>query len=177
MLGTKSFFRESIVNHRIAVRARIHVALSTACILGTGIGATRPLSAQTDACALIKAVDAASLLGGTATATPAPKGTTCTWKVADPQRKLIVLTYSSRTPGEMAYAGARRGAEGDAAAKITDESGLGDKAFSTTPAFGAAFIMLKHGRLLQLQYWTGTRRTGKERDDLRAVARKAIAAF
>jgi hypothetical protein len=39
------------------------------------------------------------------------------------------------------------------------------------------FVILKGGRVLQLQFWTGARGTAKDRDALRLVARKAAAAF
>jgi hypothetical protein len=40
-----------------------------------------------------------------------------------------------------------------------------------------ALMMLKQGRLLQLQYWTGAAGTAKDLDALRPVAKKAITAF
>ena len=161
----------------IPALSRFPGVLSTSLALGVLVAVAHPLSAQTDACKLVKAADVAGLLGGTASATPTPNGTSCAWKTTDPKRKLAVLSYSSQVPGEMAYAGARKGAAGDAGSLIADESGLGDKAFSSTPSFGAAFIMLKGGRVLQLQYYTGARGTAEDRSALRVVAKKAIAAF
>jgi len=99
-------------------------------------------------------------------------------KGADPQRKLAVFTYKNAgVPGEMAYMGASKGAESDTGSNVTDENDIGDKAFSGTPSFGAMFVMLKGGRVLQLQFWTGARGTAKDRDALRVIARKAAAAF
>jgi hypothetical protein len=136
-----------------------------------------PLVAQVKACELVKAADVAALLGGTPVATPAPKGTSCVWKIADPNRKLAVLSYSNRVPGEMMYSGAHGSAAEEPESKLTEESGLGEKAFSITPSFGAAFIILKGGRMLQLQFYTGAQGTQKDRDALRVVVRKAVAAF
>jgi hypothetical protein len=135
----------------------------------------RPLSAQANKCGFVKAADVAVLLGGSLA--PTPPGGTCAWKSADAKRKLLVLTYSKQIPGEMAYAGARKNAAGDGETKVLDEAGIGDKAFSITASFGASFIMLKGGRMLQLQFWTGAKGTEKDRDALRVLARKAIAAF
>lgn len=135
----------------------------------------RPLSAQADKCSFVKAPDVAVLLGGTLA--PTPPGGTCGWKSADSKRKLLVLTYSKQLPGEMAYAGARKNLGGDKDTKVLDEAGIGDKAFSITASFGASFIMLKRGRMLQLQFWTGAKGTEKDQDALRVLARKAIAAF
>ena len=152
-------------------------SLPAALLLAALIICAQPIAAQVDACALVKASDVEVLLGGASTPTPAPKGTTCAWKTADPKRKLAVLTYSNRAPGEMVFGGARKGAEADAESKIADESGIGDKAFSITPSFGAVFVMMKGGRVLQLQLVTGNRGTAADRDALRVVARKAVAAF
>lgn len=108
---------------------------------------------------------------------PATPESSCAWKSADPKLKLLVLTYSGGMPGEMMFPGAHQGAVNAAGAKPTDESGIGDKAFSVTAAFGASFIMPKGGRMLQVQFWTGAHGTEKDRDVLPGVARKVVAAF
>ena len=134
-------------------------------------------AAQVNACSLVKAAEVAALLGGPVTCSPSPKGTSSVWKGTDPQRKLVILTYSDRVPGEMLYMGARTNAMKETGTKFADETGLGDKAFSITPSFGAAFVMLKGGRVLQLQFLVGAPGAAKDRDALRAIARRAIAAF
>jgi hypothetical protein len=137
-----------------------------------------PLPAQTDACALVKAGDVAALLGGTPTSKASPEGRSCTWVGAVAGRKLIVLTYkNSGAMGETAFMGARRGAEAGENGKVSDEAGLGDKAFSSETSFGAVFVVLKQGRLLQLQYWTGSQGTSQDVAALRPVVQKAVAAF
>jgi len=138
-----------------------------------------PLPAQTDACALLKAGDVAPLLGGTATPTATPEGGACTWIGATAGRKLIVLTYKNLggVPGEGAFMGARMGAQADEDAKVSDETGIGDRAFSGQVSFGAVFVVLKQGRLLQLQYWTGSQGTIQDIAALRPLALKAVAAF
>jgi len=136
------------------------------------------LPAQTDACALLKADDVAPLLGGTPTHTGSPGGQVCTWTGATAGRKLIVLTYKNTgVPGEAAFMGARKGAEASEDAKVSDESGIGDRAFSGQVSFGAVFVVLKQGRLLQLQYWTGGQGTSPDVAALRPVVKKAVAAF
>jgi hypothetical protein len=138
-----------------------------------------PLSAQTDACALLKAGDVAPLLGGTPTQTATPEGGACTWIGATAGHKLIVLTYKNMAgvPGEGAFMGARMGAQASEDAKVSDETGIGDKAFSGQVSFGAIFVVLKQGRLLQLQYWTGSQGTSQDVAALRPVVLKAVAAF
>jgi hypothetical protein len=141
---------------------------------------TGPLPAQADACALLKAADVAPLLGGAPTHTGSPQGQTCTWVGAMAKRKLLVLTYkNSKAPGEFAFMGARQGAQAQAddGVKVNDESGIGDKAFSAQESFGAVFMVLKQGRLLQLQYWTGGMGTTQDVAALRAVVKKAVAGF
>lgn len=137
-----------------------------------------PLLANTGACALLKAGDVAPLLGGTPTHKATPEGQACTWNGSNPKRKLMVLTYKNRgVPPEAAFMGARKGAQAGENAKVSDETGIGDRAFSGQVSFGAVFVVLKQGRLLQLQYWTGSHGTSQDVAALRSVVRKAVAAF
>ncbi len=136
------------------------------------------LRAQTDACVLLKAEDVAPLLGGTPTHTGTPEGGACTWIGANAGHKLIVLAYKNRgVPGEAAFMGARKNAEAGDNTKVSDETGIGDRAFSGQVSFGAVFVVLKQGRLLQLQYWTGSQGTSEDVAALRPVVQKAVAAF
>lgn len=136
------------------------------------------LPAQTNACALLKAGDVAALLGGTPTSKASPQGQACTWAGANAGRKLLVLTYkNTAVPGEAAFMGAHKGAQAGENAKVSDEAGIGDQAFSAQVSFGAVFVVLKQGRLLQLQYWTGGQGTSQDVAALRPVVQKAVAAF
>ena len=78
---------------------------------------------------------------------------------------------------EMAFMGARQGAARNGENKVTDEAGMGDKAFAALTSFGVAMVVLKQGRLLQMQYYIGGEGTAKDLDALRPVADKAVAAF
>jgi hypothetical protein len=154
---------------------------------GAGLGAlalafpalhAEPLRAQTDACALLKVQDVAPLLGGAPTPTATPEGQGCTWVGARPDHKLAVLTYKNRgVPGEAAYSGARHSAQSLEGSKVADESGIGDQAFSGQVSFGAIFVVLKQGRLLQLQYWSGGQGTSEDVAALRPLVKEAVAAF
>ena len=73
--------------------------------------------------------------------------------------------------------GARQGAQAQEGAKVSDETGIGDKAFSSQVSFGAVFMVLKQGRMLQLQYWTGGKGTSQDVAALRPLVKKAVAAF
>jgi hypothetical protein len=73
--------------------------------------------------------------------------------------------------------GARMGAQREQDAKVSDEDGLGDKAFSGQVSFGVVFVVLKQGRLLQIQYWTGSQGTSQDVAALRPVVQKVVTAF
>ena len=144
-------------------------------VLGLLLFSTQPLQAESDGCALLKPADLTTLLGGTPSANPNAGG--CSWTVSGSTRKLLAIKYRATGPAaEMAFAGARGNAGKDGEV-VTDEAGLGDKAFSNLTSFGVVVVMLKQGRLLQLQYWTRAAGTAKDLAALRPVAKKAIAAF
>jgi hypothetical protein len=136
-----------------------------------------PLEAA-DAGSLLKPEHVAPLLGGTPKYTLTPKGQTCTWTGAIPNRKLILLTYKdTRVPVEFAYMGAHKNAQEKGNNKFSDESGIGDKAFSVQESFGTVFMVLKNGRMLQFQYWTGGEGTLQDVADLKPIVKKAVSAF
>ena len=77
----------------------------------------------------------------------------------------------------MAYAGARKNMAMDPSAKVTDEKGIGEKAFSVQTSFGVSLVALKGGRVLNLMFMAGAPGTEKDVAAMRSVARKAVAAF
>lgn len=162
----------------LATVSRRLLALSSLA-LAAFVLLAHPASAATDAGSLLKAGDVAPLVGGAPACKAGTRGTTCSWTGAKAGHKVIVLTYAAiqGVPPEAAYMGARRQAGADEDAKIADETGIGDRAFSGQVSFGAVFVTLKHGRMLQLQYWTGARGTPADVAALRPVMRKAAAAF
>jgi hypothetical protein len=146
-------------------------------VLGLLLFSALPLQAESDGCALLKPADLTTLLGGTPIANP--NAGACSWTVSGSTRKLIAAKLKLRTAGltaEMAFAAARQGAA-KGGKVVTEEAGLGDKAFASLESFGVALVILKQGRLLQIQYWTGGPGTAKDLGALRPVAKKAIAAF
>jgi hypothetical protein len=155
---------------------KIPTLLVGGLVLGTLLCSAPPLRAQSDSCALLKSFDLSMLLGGPTTAKS--DAGACTWTAAGSPKKLMAAAMTSAGPAaEMAYAGARQAAAKGGTVPVTDEPGLGDKAFAVQTSFGVAMVMLKGGRLLQLQYWTGAAGTAADVAALRPVARKAIAAF
>jgi hypothetical protein len=151
-------------------RTRLFTALAMIALSG----ASQPLWAQANACALLTPAAVSSLLGGATTAKPA--GTGCSWSAGT--KKLAAIVYASGgPPAAMMFAGARNAASHGGADAVVNESGLGEQAFSTLTSFGVALIMLKQGRILQLQYYSGAAGTDKDAAALRAVAKQAITAF
>lgn len=135
---------------------------------------TAPLAAQPTGCGLLKPSDLTSLLGSTPTATPS--GTGCLWKAGD--KKLLAMLYKVEgDAASAAFEGARRGAGKGGKSTVIDEPGLGDRAFATVESFGVVIVMLKKGRLLQLQLHTGAAGSTGDVDALRPVAKVAIGAF
>jgi hypothetical protein len=79
---------------------------------------------------------------------------------------------------EMGFAGMRESLQ--KRGEVTDEPGLGDKAFSSVDMKSgmAVLVIIKHGQLIQLQYWsTAEPLSAADLDGLRIVAKKIIAAL
>jgi hypothetical protein len=145
-------------------------------VAGALLLAAAPHRAEPHVCTVLQPADLNALLGGVAAAKP--NGGACQWTAAGSTRKVIAVRVKASGPGaEMAYAGARQNADQDGEAKVTDQAGIGDKAFAVQASFGVALFTLKGGRMLQLQYWTNAAGTAKDVEALRPVARKAAAAF
>jgi hypothetical protein len=130
--------------------------------------------AQSPACAAIAASDVAPIVGA------APMKTTaagCSWN-GGKDHYIMILDNTPRMAGMPVDAmfNAARGAASQNGT-VTDESGLGDKAFLAVSSSGvAALQMLKKGRLLQVQMWDGSAPSAANLKLLRAIAAKAIAA-
>ena len=143
-------------------------------LLGFMLFSERAPAQAGDGCSLLKPADVTILLGGTAVAKPL--GTGCKW-TAGSKKLLLMKTKASGPAAQMAFAGARNAAGKGGTVKVADESGMGDKAFSALPSFGVAVVVMKTGRIFQLQYWTGGTGTASDLAALRPVAKKAAAAF
>ena len=74
------------------------------------------------------------------------------------------------------HRGARRGAEAEHG-RVSDEAGLGDRAFSAPVSFGAVIAAIKHAGMIHRQYWTGAPGSAKDVAALRPVAKQVVAAF
>jgi len=147
------------------------------CLLMATGSFTAIAAPNSDSCALLKPADLAMLLGGKVVATK--NAGACSWTASGSKKKLIAAQVKqvAGVPVEMAFMGTRQGAASGGKGKVTDETGLGDKAFSVKRPSLVALYVLKHGRMIELQYITGTSVTAMEMGEFRSVAKKAIAAF
>jgi hypothetical protein len=149
------------------------------------VHAGSPDKAKPDPCALLKPADLTKLLGATPIAKSARRGGGCNWTVSGSTRELNAFIPNVTGPdAEMVFMSGRMMAMNAAKSgglTVTDEADLGDKAFASQDFSGVILRIIKHGRLLDLQYYPngpftkGT--TSKDLDALRPVAKKAIEAF
>lgn len=144
-------------------------------VVGLLLFSARPLLAASEGCALLKPADLTALLGGTPIAKPTAGA--CNWTVPGTSRKLVATRLKATgNIAKMEFAAVRNGAV-KGGKVVTDVAGLGDKAFASHESFGVVLMILKQGRVLQLQYWTGAAGAAKDLNALRPIAKKAIAAF
>jgi hypothetical protein len=155
-----------------------------ALLVGAVLAAAAPSRAETaaapgpgfDACKLLTAAEVNLLLVGKATGKLS--GSACTWTTPlNPRGLIVAVSKDSGRAAETSYAAVRAGAAKDAKVTITDEQGLGDRAFAAQTNFGIALFVVKKGRLLQLQYWAGGPGKPKDLEALRPVVLKALAAL
>lgn len=151
------------------------IALMSTLALTAAPAVAPTLRAQASTCTLLKDADVVPLLG------PAPtrKDLTgnCTWKSADGKRKIYILKYRFSGPPAKAAFPRMKQAAASGGEKVISESGAGDDAFSSLTSFGVAYVLIKGGRLLQVQYWLGQKGTAADVAALRPLAKKAAAAY
>jgi hypothetical protein len=162
---------------------RLIPALLAASLLGT-----QPLAAQFETpvnkklCALVQPADLTQLLQTPQPAAGRGMGNQCQWMsvlTVNGQTKRIVLSITTVEPNkgetpEQAYT--RLHAKDMAARKAIDtqdETGIGDQAYSWfQDGLQAHFVVYTKGQLLR--FWT---MSTSDRDALRAVVKKAVAAY
>jgi hypothetical protein len=147
-------------------------------LLGSLLLLALPLAAMAEphACALLQPAEVAPLFGKPVTGKA--NGGACAWSPAGGPKKLIVSSMKGTgADAEMAYDGARKNMGMGGSAKVTDEKGIGDKAFSVQASFGVSLMAMKGGRLLNMMFMAGAAGTEKDVAAMRLVAKKAVAAF
>lgn len=151
-------------------------ALPHARALPLALGAllTLPLAARAEphTCALLKPADVAPLLGKPTAGEP--NGTACTWSVGGKQLTLARL----KPPGgdlSASFTEARKSAADDPEFKVSDEKGIGLRAFTVRSPVGVALVTLQGGQLLNLMINTGKPGTAQDATGLRQVAKRALA--
>ena len=154
---------------------KLPTLLPRCLVLGALLLAALPARAEPNACSLLKPSDLNALLGGVAVA--APNGGACKWTAPGSVKKLVAARLKAKGPGaEMAYQGARKNSGKDPQAKVTDLTGVGDKAFAIQASYGVMLFTMKGGQVLELQLF-GAPGTPKDVEALRPVAAKAAAAL
>jgi hypothetical protein len=149
------------------------------------VHAGSPDKTKPDPCALLKPDDLTKLLGATPIAKSIRGGDGCSWTASGSKREFNAIIDKLTGPdAETVFMFGRTFAMNAAKSgglTVTDEAGLGDKAFSSMDFSGVVLKIIKHGRLLDLQYYPngpftkGT--TAKDLDALRPVAKKVVEAF
>ncbi len=136
----------------------------------------RAALAEAHACTLLQPADVTPLFARPVVGKA--NGGACAWSVEGSPRKLIIARMKGTgASAEMAYAGARKNVGMDPTAKVTDEQGIGDKAFSVQTSYGVSLIASKGGRLLNMMFMANAPGTEKDVAAMRQVARKAVAAL
>jgi len=149
----------------------------TCCIVLPGASAFSSTVATpvAEACALLKAADLKPLFGRK----PVAKGneSSCLWTASGSKKNLTVVTYKKivGAPTDIGFESALRSAV--KRGQVNNEHGLGDKAFASIEPSGVTLVILKQGRLLQLQYRTEAAGTTKDIEALRPLAKKALVAY
>ncbi len=169
------------MNHH-CIPLRFFLRLLGACAIGLLVlcGDSAAIAAPNqDLCALLRPSDLTALIG----AAPIAKalGSNCKWTASGSNRQLMLLRHnlqSLKMSTETVFANMRQSVQ--KTGKFTDESGIGDKAFSVVMDSGLVVVaIIKQGHLLQLQYsnQAAATATAKDLDALRSVAKKAAAAL
>jgi len=147
-----------------------------------GLGAMLMLSSlpvhagppESDSCALLKPDDLSALFGGAPVAKPI--GDSCLWTASGSSKQLNILKYKNTgMAADMAFMTARKNIS--KSGPVTNETDLGDRAFSRLLPLGVVLLTIKQGQLLQLQLRTEAPGTEKDLDALRSVAKKVVATF
>jgi hypothetical protein len=130
--------------------------------------------AEVQACTLLQPADLVPLLGKPVAGKPS--GAACSWNAGG--KKLVVSAMKlpgGAAPG--AYAESRKQLAEDPDFKITDENGIGERAFTGRSSGLVGLTALKGSRLLKVMFTTGGSESDKEIAALRQVARKVVAAY
>jgi hypothetical protein len=138
-----------------------------------------PASSASKACGLLTPADVKPLLGAAKQPKPIEAVNGCTWGGAGsgpPNNFALMITApASSTAAE--YQQIKAMELKNHPDRVSKEPGLGGEAFGEITSYGARIVVLKGGRMLQIQFTTGKKGTAAQLDALRAVAKKATAAF
>jgi hypothetical protein len=138
------------------------------------LAAPRAAWAEVQACTLLQPADLVPLLGKPVAGKPS--GTACAWNAGG--KKLVVSSMT--LPGGVApgaFAESRKELAEDPDFKITDEKGIGERAFTGRSSGLVGLTALKGSRLLKVMFTTGGPESDNDVAALRQVARKVVSAY
>jgi hypothetical protein len=155
----------------IASWVRAMAVVSSAALL---MAAPRTAAAQVSTCRLVDSADVISLFGQSADPKVHPVSGDCMWGAVGVDRRGLTMSISVRDTA-ITNVGYTRGHELAANnGPITDEPGLGDRAYSAVVSFGAEITILSQGQIVQLRYANGVPGTPADVARLRPVAANVV---
>ena len=135
----------------------------------------RTAGAQVSTCRLVDSADVISLFGQSADPKVHPVSGDCMWGAVGVDRRGLTMSISVRDTA-ITNVGYTRGHELAANnGPITDEPGLGDRAYSAVVSFGAEITILTQGQIVQLRYANGVPGSAADVTRLRPVAANVVA--
>lgn len=137
--------------------------------------ATAQPAAKPDAksafCEAFDQTELGKLLGGTPTLKF--RGPICQWTVDGGKYKLVATKFGNTgMAAEMAFDDTQR-----KLGTTIKETGIGDRSFAHMEQYGVSMLIIKDGKLMQLQYGAGNPGTDKDLNALLPLAKKVAGAF
>lgn len=131
-------------------------------------------AAQVSTCRLVDSADMITLFGRSADPRVHPVSGDCLWGTVGIDRRGLTMSISVRDTA-ITNVGYTRGHELAANnGPITDEPGLGDRAYSAVVSFGAEITILTQGQIVQLRYANGVPGSPADVNRLRPVAANVV---
>lgn len=165
---------------RIGLSVVVVPALRIALGIMALIAASYSTAAEVSLCNLLAPADVAPLLGAAQSGTLGASGLTCIWgdmSGVGGKRGLMIQAPPVHGRAADAFTAIHDKDSRNYPAQTKDEPGIGDRAFSALKNYGVMFMVLTRDRVLQLQYSISKPGTDADLVALRAVAKKAVAAF
>ena len=155
----------------IAILAPLASAAENAAQPASAPSAPAKTEAQPGFCAIFDQGELSKLLGGA----PAlqSQGPICQWTVSGKKYKLRAIRFGNTgMAAEMAFDDTQK-----KLGTTVREPGIGDRSFAHMEKYGVSMMIIKDGKLMQLQYGAGSPGTDKDVETLLPLAKQAAAAL